>query len=109
MPYINEGLHWLGVGLGAVIDASYWVGYYVTAAFFEVFYFFFPGMHPDAGAEEKAAEADRQAKARRARYQFGNRPGPGGRASGLQAGSGSIGSPPSPPSSGPTRGGAQED
>ena len=108
MPYINEGLHWLGVGMGAVLDASYWVGYYVTAAFYEVMYFFFPQLTPQAQADLKAEEEARAAKARRARYQIGNVPGfsSGGGRGGFQSGSGSIGSPPSPPSTG--RGGAQE-
>ena len=97
MPYINEGLHWIGVGLDALLEGSYWVGYYVTAAFFEVMWFLFPGLHPQAQADLKAEEAERIAKARRARYQFGNVSGPGGRGSGLQSGSGSIGPPPSPP------------
>lgn len=105
MPYINEGLHWIGVALNEVITAAFWVGWNVTAAFYEIFYFFNPEERPEA----KAAEAERAAKARRARYQVGNVPGfsSGSGRGGFQSGSGSISSPPSPPATS-TKPGLQE-
>lgn len=94
MPYINEGLKWVGIGLDAVMDGLFLVGVGIGWYIQQVFYWFFPDETPEA----KAAEAERAAKARRVRYQFGNIAGPGGRSSGLQSGSGSIGPPPDAPS-----------
>ena len=105
MPYINEGLKWLGIGIDAVMDGLFQVGVGIGWYIQQVYYWFNPGETPEA----KAAEAERIAKARRARYQIGNIPGfsSGGGRGGFQSGSGSIGSPPSPPPS-TGRGGAQE-
>ena len=95
MPYINEGIKWLGVGLDFVVDALFDVGVWIGTSFQEMYYW----LNPEESPEAKAAEAERLAKARRARYQIGNVPGfsSGAGRGGFQAGS--MGSAPSPPES----------
>ena len=95
MPYINEGIKWLGVGLDFVVDALFDVGVWIGTSLQEMYYW----LNPEESPEAKAAEAERLAKARRARYQIGNVPGfsSGAGRGGFQAGS--MGSAPSPPES----------
>ena len=109
MPYVAEGIHWVGEGIDFVMEGLWDLGVFIGNQILEIAYQFSPGYDPNISREQaRENEIQRQAKARRARYQTGNVPGTGGRGSGLQSGSGSIGSPPSPPSSGSGRGGGQE-
>jgi len=105
MPYINDGLAWIGEALDFAFDGLFYIGTLLGE-------FILPIYTSARDAAEAAAqiELDRIAKARRARYQIANVPGGlggGGRSSGLQQGyRASSGTPPEPPPTG--RGGAQE-
>lgn len=104
MPYINEGLAWIGEALDFALDGLFFIGT-LLGEFIKPIY----TSARDAAEAAAQTELDRIAKARRARYQIENVPGftTGGGTSGFQQGyRGTSGTPPEPPPIG--RGGVQE-
>jgi len=95
MPYINDGLGWIGDGLEFLVNGLFHVGTLLGTFIAENIY----RSARDEAERLANYRLQRAAKARRARYQFGNLLGPGGRGSGLQSGSGAIGPPPDAPAS----------
>ena len=102
MPYINEGLAWIGIALDFALDGLFYVGTLLGEYILPIY-----TSARDAAEAAANEELARIAKARRARYQFANVEGPGGRSSGIQqVYRASSGTPPDPPPTG--RGGVQE-